>query len=360
MNTAMNTDYTDKRAGLTLVELLVVIAVMALLTALIVPQVRLINKDRNIREAARVAGTALTQARDRAIATGAAGLMIERNTNLVDGNNAYYGGTRLYLMRNVPNYVDDHGQGAEVMSGVGGGYVVKIRKPWEQDQQQVIRVGDKIRLNNSSVRYRIMSVSPGVDMLGNPALVLTLDAGQPVLPGNVAVSPLPAPRTGNGIPYTIERMPRKMKSSRIDLPEGYIIDLRYSGYWDGVNHGGTGQTTEFAIAGDSTPVELHFGGDGSLDRLQVASKGQGAPYFSRGSVDLFVTEYRPEDASLTGVPAAKAILANPAALWVTLSHQTGGVNVGYNSPPTDPTINSIQGLIISARGLSRDRTSASQ
>ncbi len=67
-----------QHAGLTLVELLVAIAILAIVVALIVPRLRLVSKDRNIREAARVAGSVFSSARDRAIAEGSAGVIIER------------------------------------------------------------------------------------------------------------------------------------------------------------------------------------------------------------------------------------------------------------------------------------------
>jgi prepilin-type N-terminal cleavage/methylation domain-containing protein len=352
----MKTTFKNKNSGLTLVELLVVIAIMGLLTALIVPQVRLVNQDRNIREAARVVGTSLTQARDRAIGNSApAGLLIERNTNLVFQNDVYYGGTRLYLMRNVPNYVDDHGEGAEVGTAPGSGYVVKIRKPWEQDEQNVVRVGDEIRLNNSSVLYRITSVTPGVNMLLQEALTLGINT----------TSPLPVPVQGNGIPYVIERSPRKMESSRVDLPDGYIVDLRYSGpldlrnaNGDLINGGEDGQlksATKFSIAGDTSDLILTFQPDGSLKNMGF----NGRSALPSGSVYLYVTEYRPQDFNPNDNEngAAAKVLANPASLWVTLSDQTGGVNVGYNAPNvTGDVYNDISG----ARQLSRSRNSANQ
>ncbi len=381
--------YTRKNrqpAGLTIVELLVVISIMALLTALIVPQVRLINKDRNIREAARVVGTALTQARDRAIATGAAGLMIERNGNLFladeePGYPVYYAGTRLYLMRHVPNYVDDHGEGASLELNNDGDYVVAIRAPWEQAQQAVIRPGDNICLNSSSVRYLIESVTP-FTANATPYLRLGINTDAP-LPAPVASVQGGQPQP---VPYTIERLPRKIESSVIDLPEGYIIDLRYSGYWN-QNPFVKGplptnvfdQTSEFTTYHPDSnsslvkeSIELYFGKDGSLDRYRVPALGF-LPKLSRGSMDLFVTEYRPEDLinpaesglELRGT-RAKSILSNPASLWVTLSHQTGGVNVGYNEPPTaadrneNPGFDLVNWEIYQARDLSRDRTSASQ
>ena len=40
---------------------------------------------------------------------------------------------------------------------------------------------------------------------------------------------LPDPPTGTGLPFVVFRQPQKLESSRVELPEGYLVDLRYSG-----------------------------------------------------------------------------------------------------------------------------------
>lgn len=386
----MKTTSNIRRTGLTLVELLVVIAIMGLLTALIVPQVRLVNKERNIREAARVVGTALAQARDRAIANGSAGLMIERNQNLVQnsgGNDFYYGGTRLYLMRNVPNYTDNYGPNKGCMiSGQGANQrFVHIRKPFRSG---VIRAGDEIAFAGNPTRYRIIAPPVDNDNLVDPntpdedniqwgpqtRLTIELGLSHGITNANhhyIYKRPVRNTTPWSGlnldppeeVAYTIFRQPRKIESSRVDLPEGYIIDLRYSGPIAPAlsNGGGSGAnetpTTKFSYAGDGTPVYLVFGQDGGLSQMGL-NGNVGIPVSE--SIDLFVTEYRPEDViGVTGVDnTAYQVLSNPAALWVTLGSQTGGVNVGYNTPPVSGGF--VKNLIDSARQTSRTRTSANQ
>ena len=89
--------------GVTLVELLVVITIMTIVTALIIPRVRVLNKDRNIRETSRVIGSLLASASNNAIAQGAAGVVFERNRNFVERNDdndeeVFFACTRMYLM----------------------------------------------------------------------------------------------------------------------------------------------------------------------------------------------------------------------------------------------------------------------
>ena len=63
-------------AGFTLVEILVTITIMVILTALLIPNVRTVTKDRNAREAARLVGSIMSQASQRAVNDGVAGIVL--------------------------------------------------------------------------------------------------------------------------------------------------------------------------------------------------------------------------------------------------------------------------------------------
>ena len=52
-----------KRRGLTLIELMVVIGILVALTAIAIPAVRMINRDRKVREGAREVNAMLSSAR---------------------------------------------------------------------------------------------------------------------------------------------------------------------------------------------------------------------------------------------------------------------------------------------------------
>jgi len=81
--------HQNHRRGVTLVELLVVISILSVMTAIMIPRLRVINKDRNIREAARVVGSTLVKASNRAVNEGVAGLIAERHDNFVGANNVH-------------------------------------------------------------------------------------------------------------------------------------------------------------------------------------------------------------------------------------------------------------------------------
>ena len=61
-----------ERSGMTLIELLVAIAILVIIAAILVPQLRFASADRNIREASRLVASTFAQASQRAINDGEA------------------------------------------------------------------------------------------------------------------------------------------------------------------------------------------------------------------------------------------------------------------------------------------------
>ena len=121
-----------RNSGITLVELLVVISILAVITAVMLPRLRTINKDRNIRETARVVGSLLAKASQNAVNDGTAGVIIERNENFVDDEGVMYGATTMYLMRKVPPYTGDLAPADNLAYPVSE-YVIEVPPPFESD-----------------------------------------------------------------------------------------------------------------------------------------------------------------------------------------------------------------------------------
>ena len=149
------------RSGLTLVELLIVISIMAILTALIVPQVRTVNKDRNLRETARVIGTAFAAARDRAVIDGSAGILIRRNPNFLFNAAGTivppipYASMTLYQMRRLPPYTGEYANSAATVQFDGATYYAEIDEPFDAN---LVNPGDTIYFNDGSLGFVIDSV----------------------------------------------------------------------------------------------------------------------------------------------------------------------------------------------------------
>ena len=249
----IQTDNTNRQA-VTLVELLVAMAILTILTAIIVPRVRTVNKDRNVREATRVVGSAFAKASQRAVTDGSAGILIRRNPNFLgyvdlnqnglqdaatEPSNVYYAGTSITFLRKVPDYTDDYGmqatiQGSSTHSGVfvpSGQRIAKIRLPVDHDPangQFVIQPRDKFFIGSRPTPYtieRVMVIRETNTVTSEQIdyLELLLETWTPS--SRAAMLP---PANGS-YPYRIERMPREAKTTQFDLPAGHFVDLRHSG-----------------------------------------------------------------------------------------------------------------------------------
>ena len=348
------------RPGLTLVELLIVISIMAILTALIVPQVRTVNKARNLRESARVIGTAFAAARDRAVADGSAGILIRRNPNFMfNANGAIappieYASMTLYQMRRLPPYTGEYSDStADLQFDAGTGqYYTEIDAPFDVN---LVNPGDTVYFNDGALGFVIDSVVPSA----TPGLIrINLNIVNVVGMANYGGNLMPPPPLNVPMRFRVERAPQIIESTEVTLPEGYYIDLRYSGPLDGSDDDANAATlTKFSLQGDTNDILVFFGSDGGIDRVQF----NGVRARLGGALYLFVNEYDPADAAagLDASTAASRLLAKSNALWVTVGEQTGGVSIGYNSPPSPAAATDFQ-KIQEARALSRNRSNALQ
>ena len=349
---------TDDRSGVTIVELLVVVSIIAVLSAVLIPRLRTLNKDRNIREAARVVGAVFNSASQRARVEGTGGVAIITNPNLTDsstGGQVPFGGTVLYQLRKLPAYTGDFpASPAAIVTAAPAPLVIRIPMPFEHEPnasppRNFIRVHDTIQLGGSKVRYRISAVP--VPPTGSTTLDLFIDQTDnstptPPRPAVTNVGPFPT------FSFRIERQPRVLRSSRTELPAGYIIDMRYSGptqMWDNVTDAANPVNVPAALGTlfnqELRTTVIYFGQSGGIDRIDVAAQVDaagnvsttnhvcGAPNNGRvaNSLSMLVTEYDPNPTQLT--------IDRDNSLWVTVEQSTGTVNVGVNNPrPLDQQV----------------------
>lgn len=353
---------TENR-GFTLVELLIVIAIAGTLTVLLIPRLRMINQERAIREASRITGSMLATASQRAVTDGVAGVVFLRNPNF-NADGLEYGCTEIALLRAVPVYVGDQVQQSDAsraavsMGSVGSpptpAMIVTVPKPLEQDELQIIKVGDSISLGATRIKYRIFSI----DENAGGGLELAIDRG-------AGVEYLPGPSLGIH-DFIIHRQPRILRSSVTSLPRNHMIDLRYSG-------AETIDSMSLPInVFEAEPVDaigrnfinatigILFNEQGALDRILYekdfddgldgdVAAGDGrffSAQFSRiiaSPVFLFVSEISPEPQTATATSA----LDSEVALWVSAS-PSGSPNVGY-STAGNFTLGELQNFYVNDR-----------
>ena len=305
----------QQHIGFTLIEVLVVVTILIILTAILVPRLRMITQERNIREASRVVGSMFAQASQRGVTDGISGVILLRNPNFVDSSGFRYASTQIGLLRKVPDYRGD--SDTAIASFASG--TVSIPKPLEQDELDIVLVGDLISFSSSKIRYEITGVS------NTDPMQLTL--GEINAAGRQGYLPSPSLFiSGGGIDFTIHRTPRLLRSSLTDLPKGHFIDLRFSGCNNSagnslVNDGELNRPLD--VAPDVRDVVLLVDNQGKFDRMLFVTTGSVEQ--TRLPIGPFYAFVTAGETDLTVNPLSK-----DTNLWVSMSNTSGIINVGYN------------------------------
>ena len=343
----------QRRSGMTLIELLVAVSILVIIAAILVPQLRFASADRNIREASRVAASLFAQASQRAINNGDAGVVIERNPNIIDATTgSAYAGTSMFMLRKVPRYIgEDASDVAELVRLDSSADFpdepnvhptdIFITMPLEQAALGIIRVGDQISFDlKTTIRFVITKIDFSVADQTDPVdkqqkLRLSISPASTFL-NNSFPNPEITNQGGKSRKafdsFTIYRQPRKLISSRVDLPSGYLIDLRLSG--EAVPDP-TVQQTFFGLdtrsVGTATvpnSITYLFNGRGAIDRFFYSFQDNTGA-FVRGfqtpsqPAYLMVREYSTdENGELIG-----NVLGSERTMWVTVEPDSGAANV---------------------------------
>ena len=260
---------------------------------------------------------------------GVAGVRIARNPNFVDGFGYQFAATEVSILRRVPGYSGD-----QLNSTIGNAadsadadpfFNIDIDLPFEQDELSIVRAGDTISFNTSSMKYRIHGVYAREDENSAPntaKMRLELERG--------TANYLPEP-TDNAT-YTIHRQPRILKSSSTSLPDNFIVDLRFSGF-EVMDAGDPSIPLPSQLTTVFEPLLVHdiefvFDEEGGIDRV-FYKNAAGATVATRvplGPINLFITE-SPESVEVTEEVATTSDIG----LWVSVSSNSGSTNIGYNN-----------------------------
>ena len=297
------------RTAMTLAELLIVITVLLVLAAIAIPAVRVVTKDRGIRESARVVNAYFATARDDAVVRGFAGIELVRNQNFANGC------TRLYRLRALPPYMgDDFGATVTVANTMG---VYNLTFGMGGPGVGVVNDGDYIKFNHKLPLYEIEDAA---------TMELHIDPSQP------------APPTGVAMTYQVIRRPIRVESSYVDLPNGYFIDLDVSGDLSG----------QFTASPES--VFVLFDGSGRIDKIFPGGWDNGHQH---GNGTLYFLVASDDEVSNPGADT----LDNMANLWVSVNYLNGSSTVNEIAETSGP-INAAR--ISASRELARKKRNANQ
>ncbi len=366
--------------GVTLVELLVVITLLLIVTAVTLPVVAPSIQQRRVREATRLVTSYLAAARARALETGRpVAVVIERFTpGLANATSTASAGVSqnysmsLSIAESPPLYAGD-----TLVSAVSISHPPATLPPYPSQlylsfntsidnwNAQQIRVGDGIRFNFQGPIYYFDSSNPyntnnniisltNINTLSQPSypsnwsayysvgLLPNITTYNPSTPGTVVNTAIDTslvltppynsgyqpgnpniPPGGSPVPYQIYRQPTRSAVDPLQLPEGIVIDLAYSGM-STESYGIFSQPNATAVP-PFTPsnVMIAFSPTGRMTMLydQVPLRPTGAVFLLLGRIEQC-------GISTTALPFGN--LTDVNSFWIGISNQSGQIIVGEN------------------------------
>lgn len=332
-----------RQRGFTLVELLIVMSIFLLVSAIALPTVRTLISDQKVSQASRTIVAYLDEARSRAISEGRfVGIRIQRasSDSVVDFRTA--AGVRLRQLRGVPPYTGEASDarvtfnyptaGATTagleFSGVKNQLLLLYTDPTASLYQQntaPIKDGDLIELPGGRYfrldfgDYTGSFASGGTDIV--PA---TIDLNSP-LSGSSTFPVIHQPIDGAEVPYRIHRSPVVSTSQSLTFPRGIVVDTTYSG----IGIDGNQFAPQGAVA--NATIDIVFGPDGRVETTSVDAVGnRGIP---DGMIFLCIgdSDGLQPATPFNADPRTPANLMNLDSLWIVINPTTGRCVVAPNA-----------------------------
>jgi prepilin-type N-terminal cleavage/methylation domain-containing protein len=280
------------RRAFTLVEMLVVVALLVLVTALAVSIAAPNNEGRRLREAARQVNSFLTGARARAIETGRPfGVLVEPFAGEPQMS------LRLSYVEVSPPYCGDLITSRATMTVNGELRLESAPGVPDVGWVGLVQVGDRIRFHAQGHEYFITDLS--TDTNGATRWRLSAATGR-----DPATLPIGVP-----MPYCITLGPRRSSAPALELPDGVVVDIPNSGI---------GPAGTFS---PGTALLVLFTPGGAV----LVQPGLGVPP-TVPSGPIFLLIGRRE---LTGTAGNFSGVFD--TLWVTVNHRTGQVQTVDNN-----------------------------
>ncbi len=280
--------------GMTMVELLIVVAVMVIMMGIALPMMKTGIEGRKLREAARQINTGAEVAKALGAQSGRYAGMILDTESLPEDTTKLFA-RRIFMAETPTPY------GGDVVGALAKISINTSSSPstlsatfnldgLSASVGNVVKAGDLIRFDYRNPTYQVTSV--------------TVVPAAPPTPQSyvVALSGSPWPADGVSLPYQIIRHPEKSSMTPFELPSGAVIDYSSSGF-------GASDTRLAAATG---PVTIVFGPSGRV----VGVLGIALSSSPTDTLHLLV-------GNLENVGALN--LADPSTLWVSIGHHTGRV-----------------------------------
>jgi len=234
--------FNDRR-GMTLVELLVVVAILGLLAVTVLPSLSTTTEARRSREAARSVSSYVAKAQSRAIGRPEwAGLWLTPPASIPSANFSI----DLYLADVSPLFRGN--TSTAVVSGSASGAAFLLTSGSLQSLTATVNAGDLVRFDGQLPWYEYV----------NPTTIQLRNSGG----DNVNQTSINTPWPASGVPHTFEVLRQPIRAgSPMTIADGRCIDLRWSGY------GGSTPVSYLPFGNFPGPIAILFDGTGRLRQL---------------------------------------------------------------------------------------------
>ena len=314
------------RQGLTLVELLTVVAVLAILLSIAIPVIRPALKDRKLRESSRLlqAYCAGVQARATELGRPVGIVLVRSNNNLAGNPNARdlyqcteiltaevpqpYAGDVIDARATVSRAVNDQGSLEWIVSFAGNDFFASLVKPGELF---VLQLDHKNPLYQCQRKGNTLTAQ----IIPNASLNL---AGPPIQYVNANNGPK------RPVPFQIYRSPTRSTAAPLQLPRGIAIDLSVSGM------GPQGNQLDPRSKLGPGNITIMFSPNGSVDSIYVGN--QSLPQTRKIFLLLGrVNQINPTNLFQTGAGGNDpANLRDPTTIWFTIGPKNGQIRNSSN------------------------------
>lgn len=325
------TTKTRQRCGVTLVELLVVVAIAVLLVATAVPLMKPALQDSKLRESSRQLNVFIQVARARAMETGrTAAIRIERSA---PGSNAAF---QVYIAQTPLPYTGDTLTATGTIAPPSGSSTISNTINFNAESATLpglVRPGDVIKFDYKGKFYEITSVNATL-----PSITVSVSTAHTLPPSGVPLR------------YQIFRRPQRSLLPPLQFTGNTVIDLQYSGIgrtstFDSSGNELGGREFQAQTSTDVSPVVIAFNSAGAVDHISYfgsTATPTGLIHLLIGRNDQVgdpvadVPPDAPNPIAVTSLITAKTHqysknVADPANVWITINPNTGAVSSAENA-----------------------------
>ena len=328
----------DGLGGFTLLEMLIVIAIMLLLVIATLPRIKYALDESKVREGSRQLNSYFAMAKSRAATTGRPCGVWFVGEPLGDPNVApgLYQATQFYLAETPPPYSGDLSESTVVMTAGTG----RSGNDWLMNFTPAAGGLTNLVVLDEDFRVRFDHKGPffsGYRWSSDGNFYVKFD------PLFVFVPPRANP---SGYQYEIVRSPQRI-GAPLSLPRGTCVDLTYSGFGNtGVDFYTEQNSGSLLVANQTQPaVLLMFSSDGHVDSVSyrtwdsnaggyrfVSGNPQGTSHFLIGRPEKVI------NFTAAAPLGAGTNITDNHALWVSIGRLTGSVTTTENGYSDNPNL----------------------